>query len=317
VAHDAGYPMTAAGDSQLWLLLVGLAGVGLGAAIWLFARAQDHVSPAELRQRFAEAFGEETEAMPDRDGSGWLEHLGLHLLARRKDTGEVKLLLARAGWKRRTDLAVFYAIQTLLPISAGIASSSAFWVDGIGARDWANGFIACATVWLLPKRIVAYLAAARQKRVAEQTLIMVHLLRVLLGTGLSVEQSLRSLVVDTRALLPDLAIELSTLLHRIDIGEDIGFAMRDMARCMDVPELTDLSMILEQTWRMGGNVTKSLSDLSTLMDERRQTSLKEKVSKLSGQMTIVMMVFLFPALLVFLAAPGFLAIARSMKHALG
>jgi len=309
--------MTAAGDSHLGLLLIGLAALGIGAAVWLFFRARDYVPPAELRRRFAEAFGDETAATPGKDGSGWLENLGQRLLARRKDTDEVKLLLARAGWKRRTDLAVFYAVQTLLPILAGIASSYAFWVDGIGPRDWANGFIACATAWLLPKRFVAYLATARQKRVAEQTLIMVHLLRVLLSTGLSVEQSLRSLVVDTRALLPDVAIELSTLLRRIDIGEDIAFAMRDMARCMDVPELTDLSMILEQTWRMGGNVMKSLSDLSTLMDERRQTSLKEKVSKLSGQMTIVMMVFLFPALLVFLAAPGFLAIARSMKHALG
>ncbi|MGX2040311.1 type II secretion system F family protein [Methylocaldum sp. MU1018] len=306
-------------DARLGLLLTALAVLGLGAAIWLFSRGRELVPPAELRRRFAEALGDEAAAVTSKSGSGWLENLGQRLLLRKKntDSDEIKLLLSRAGWKRQTDLAVFYAVQMLFPILAGIVASHAFWVDGIESRDWTNGFIACGTAWLLPKRIVAYLAAARQKRVAEQALVMVHLLRVLLGTGLSVDQSLRSLVVDTRALLPDVAVELGALLRRIDIGEDIGFAMRDMARDMDVPELTDLSMILEQTWRMGGNVMKSLSDLSTLIDERRQTGLKEKVSKLSGQMTIVMMVFLFPALMVFLAAPGFLAIARSMKHALG
>ncbi|BBA32524.1 type II secretion system F domain protein [Methylocaldum marinum] len=311
--------MIGADDSHLWLLLAGLAALGFGAAIWLLLEGRDRVHSGEIRQRFAQAFGDDTAAMAPRDGEGWLENLGQRVLARKKnaDSEEVKLLLARAGWKRRTDLAVFYALQTLLPVLAGIVASYTFWVDGAGSSGWANIFLACGTAWLLPKRIVAYLARARQKRVAEQTLVMVHLLRVLLSTGLSVEQSLRSLVVDTLALLPDLAVELRTLLQRIDIGEDIGLAMRDMANGMDIPELTDLSMILEQTWRMGGNVTKSLSDLSTLIDERRHTGLKEKVSKLSGQMTIVMMVFLFPALLVFLAAPGFLAIARSMKHALG
>lgn len=311
--------MIGADDSHLWLLLAGLAAFVFGAAIWLLLEGRARAHSGEIRQRFAQAFGDDTAAMAPGDGAGWLENLGHRVLARKKnaDSDEVKLLLARAGWKRRTDLAVFYALQTLLPVLAGIAASYTFWVDGIGPRGWANIFLACGTAWLLPKRIVAYLARARQKRVAEQTLVMVHLLRVLLSTGLSVEQSLRSLVVDTLALLPDLAVELRTLLHRIDIGEDIGLAMRDMANGMDIPELTDLSMILEQTWRMGGNVTKSLSDLSTLIDERRHTGLKEKVSKLSGQMTIVMMVFLFPALLVFLAAPGFLAVARSLKHVLG
>lgn len=311
--------MTGPGDSYLWLLLAGLAAFGFGAAIWLFLQGRKRVPVGEIRQRFEQAFGDETTAVAPKAGSNWLESLGQHVLARKKNTAsdEIRLLLARAGWRRRTDLAVFYALQVLFPVLAGLASSYAFWVDGISPRDWANGFLVCGVAWLLPKRIVAYLAGARQKRVAEQTLIMVHLLRVLLSTGLSVEQSLRSLVVDTRALLPDLAAELDTLLRRIDIGEDIAFAMRDMARSMDVPELTDLSMILEQTWRMGGNVTKSLGDLSALINERRQTSLKERVSKLSAKMTIVMMVFLFPALMVFLAAPGFLAVARSLKHALG
>jgi len=311
--------VTAAPGFYLWLLAIGLAVFGFGLAILLLRQARASMGPAEARRRFAQAFGDEADALPSRGASGWLENFGRRLLARKDSPSgnEIRLLLARAGWKRKTDLAIFYAVQTLLPVLVGVVSGYTLLADGISTRDWTNGFLAYGIATLAPKRIVAYLASARQKRLAEQAPIMVHLLRVLLGTGLSVEQSLRSLVADTRTLLPDLTVELNTLLRRIDIGEDIAFAMRDMARRMDVPELTDLSMILEQTWLMGGNVMKSLSDLSALIDDRRQTSMKEKVSKLSGQMTVVMMVFLFPALLVFLAAPGFLAIARSLKHALG
>src|SRR5690606_34920037 len=99
-------------------------------------------------------------------------------------------------------------------------------------------------------------------------------LRVLLETGLSVEQALRSLVADTRELLPDLAFELDYLLSQLDAGADIAVAMPAMADAMDVPALSDLTILLEQTWRMGGNVLKSLAELSGLIEDRARTELK-------------------------------------------
>ena len=44
--------------------------------------------------------------------------------------------------------------------------------------------------------------------------------------------------------------------------------------------------------------------LKQLIDDRRLTRLQEYISKLSAKMSVVMMVFLFPALLIVLAGPG-------------
>ncbi len=302
-----------------WLLpvLALLAGLS-GLALWAAARGRTPSHSSALRRRFDEAFGGESGLGRPEAGANWLETLGNRLLLRRRTTdNEVIVLLARPGWNRKADLSAFLALQALMPVLAGLIASHRFIVGGINGQDWAILFLACAAGWLLPKRILAYRAAVRQQRIAEQTPVLVQLLRVLLGTGLSVEQALRSLVVDTRELLPDIAFELDFLLRRIDAGEDIAFAMRSIALQMDVPALTDLTMLLDQTWRMGGNVQKSLAELSHLIEDRMQTDMKEKVSKLSGKMTIVMMLFLFPALLVFLAAPGFLAIIKGLKNVMG
>lgn len=56
----------------------------------------------------------------------------------------------------------------------------------------------------------------------------------------------------------------------------------------------------------------SLLSLKELIDDRRMTTLQERVSKMSAKMSIVMMVFLFPALLIILAGPGFIAIIQAL-----
>ena len=59
---------------------------------------------------------------------------------------------------------------------------------------------------------------------------------------------------------------------------------------------------------------KSLLALKQLLDDRRLTRLQEYISKMSAKMSVVMMVFLFPALLIVLGGPAFIGIARALNH---
>lgn len=302
-----------------WLLpLLALTLALFGLVMLFLTRPSKNARAVNLDRRFKRAFGEEVLETDDKANSSLLENIGSRIIRSSSSVdNEVKLLLSQAGWKRKSDIAIFYGLQALLPIIVLLLASYSLFSDGLGQKDWGMLFIIGCAAYMLPKRILAHLASNRQARIAEQTPIMVHLLRVLLGTGLSIEQALRSLATDTTILLPDMAAELHHLLRRVEAGEDLALAMTDTARQLDVASLTDLARILEQTWRMGGSVMRSLTELSELIEARTQTDLKEKVSKLSAKMTVVMMLFLFPALLVFLAAPGFLAILQGLKNAMG
>ena len=59
---------------------------------------------------------------------------------------------------------------------------------------------------------------------------------------------------------------------------------------------------------------KSLLALKQLLDDRRLTRLQEYISKMSAKMSVVMMLFLFPALPIVLAGPGFTAITRAFAN---
>jgi tight adherence protein C len=79
-----------------------------------------------------------------------------------------------------------------------------------------------------------------------------------------------------------------------------------------VDEFTDTCVILQQLLYQGGGAMKSLLALKQLLDDRRLTRLQEYISKMSAKMSVVMMLFLFPALLIVLAGPGFTALAKAL-----
>jgi tight adherence protein C len=75
--------------------------------------------------------------------------------------------------------------------------------------------------------------------------------------------------------------------------------------------------MLKQVTRYGGNIRDSLAEYTTLVEQRQVSELREYVSKLSAKMTVVMILFLFPALMIFLAGPGFMGLAKALKGVSG
>ncbi|WP_428496450.1 type II secretion system F family protein [Pseudomonas chlororaphis] len=104
------------------------------------------------------------------------------------------------------------------------------------------------------------------------------------------------------------------VLARVDSGLELGEELNKSARLLAVDEFTDTCVILQQLIHQGGGAMKSLQSLKLLLDDRRLTRLQEYISKMSAKMSVVMMLFLFPALLIVLAGPGVSAIARAFAQ---
>jgi tight adherence protein C len=128
---------------------------------------------------------------------------------------------------------------------------------------------------------------------------------------MAVEQALRVLSNEAQKILPELTSELRLILARVDSGLELGQELKQAATQLAVDEFSDTCVILQQLIHQGGGAMKSLLALKQLLDDRRLTRQQEYISKMSAKMSIVMMLFLFPALLIVLAGPGFTAIARA------
>lgn len=214
---------------------------------------------------------------------------------------------------------LFMLASWLTPLAAVIGATffAVAAADMTGAQKLASVFIAFALGFLAPRYVLRYRAKARRNALSREMPTAIYLLRMLFDAGLSTEHALRVMYEEGGVLMPNLSEEIAGALQRIDAGHDRADALHEMAEPLDVAELTDTVAILKQVTRHGGNIRDSLMKFAQLMEERQQSALREYVNQLSGKMSVVMMIFLFPALLIFLAGPGFLALGKGLMSVYG
>jgi tight adherence protein C len=246
--------------------------------------------------------------------SQWLLALGTSRLGQQsvKLDNETQTLLNRLGWRTARKRALYAAFQVgvpLLALALSVLIQELFFAQVV--NRWIAPTFALCIGYLLPKRLLAAAAQRRQKKLAIEISTFIPLLRILFESGMAVEQSLRVLSGDGKQLLPTLTHELRLVLARVDSGLELGDELNKASRLLAVDEFTDTCVILQQLIHQGGGAMKSLLALKLLLDDRRLTRLQEHVSKMSAKMSVVMMLFLFPALLIVLAGPGFTALARA------
>ena len=223
--------------------------------------------------------------------SEWLHQLGSTRIGQRTISldNETQILLNRMGWRKASQRSMFAACQIGSPIV----------------------LLGLIIGYLLPKRILVALAKRRQGKISREVATFIPLVRILFESGMAVEQALRVMAYDAQKLLPVLTAELRLVLARVDSGLELGEELNKASQMLDVDELSDTCLILQQLLHQGGGAMKSLQSLKQLLDDRRLTRLQEYISKMSAKMSVVMMLFLFPALLIVLAGPGFIAIAKA------
>jgi hypothetical protein len=164
--------------------------------------------------------------------------------------------------------------------------------------------------------LLAYAAGRRQKTIAVEIHVhpvAAHPVRVGHG-GRTIPARAQQ---RRQKLLPELTRELRLILARVDSGLELGQELNKASVMLAVDEFTDTCVILQQLIQQGGGAMKSLLALKQLLDDRRLTRLQEYISKMSAKMSVVMMLFLFPALLIVLAGPGFTAITRAFATDVG
>ncbi|KAF1011162.1 MAG: hypothetical protein GAK32_01007 [Pseudomonas fluorescens] len=245
-----------------------------------------------------------------------MQHVGTSPLAQRAVSmdNETQTLLNRIGWRKASQRSMFATFQVGVPViflGVALLVQTVFFPDVQNA--WIAPLIALGIGYLLPKRLLVAVAQQRRERIVREVSTFIPLLRILFESGMAVEQSLRVLSIEAQRLLPVLTLELRLVLSRVDSGLELGEELGKTARLLAVDEFSDTCVILQQLLHQGGGAMKSLLSLKQLLDDRRLTRLQEYVSKMSAKMSVVMMVFLFPALLIVLGGPAFIAIARALN----
>jgi len=230
---------------------------------------------------------------------------------------ETRQLLAQAGWRDARSRAGFYAAQCIAPVVA-VVLTLVFVVGGQEDTTLAKTFMFVALAAILgllaPRYYLRRRAKARCRQLRREVPLFINLLVLMFEAGLNLRQALTSLVEDGRATMPALVAELAPVMRQIEAGGDADALLRDTGKILAVDELETVLGILRQVERFGGEIREPLVDALDIMQSRRAMELREMVNVLSGKMTVVLVTCFFPPLLVFIAGPAFMSIAKTLGN---
>ncbi|MDG0022850.1 type II secretion system F family protein [Trinickia sp. Y13] len=241
-------------------------------------------------------------------GVRWLDTpLGKHIVA-----SEDRRLIEQCGFID-ADARGFFLLSRLVCALAIPPLASWLWSAYVPA-GYHVAFVAAAFVagFMLPKFALGRRAAMRRNAVADEMPVLVDLLRLLQGVGLSLDQSLQVIVNDFRSMLPVLCGELEHAQRQFAAGRTREQSLQRLGTSFDNEDLRAIVRLMIQVDRHGGAVQEPLKQFGDRLRETRRARLREKIGHLTVKMTGVMIVTLLPALLIVTAGPGLLAIMRSL-----
>lgn len=302
--------------AALVALAVLLFTLGLFAAgVWMLrarteARVQRRLSPgAIVKDEFADEDSRPLLQSMARGGKkmeSWVD-----------SEGESARLLVQAGWRSAGSRMFWYAFQAVLPIVMA-ATVLLYWLFGPAEEKLLLtlmlGFIAAALSFLLPRWVLRGVAAGRQKRMKREVPLLIHLMVMLFDAGLSTRQALASLIREGAGVLPELGKEFELAMRQLEAGGDTADVLKNMGDVLAVEDLTSVLGVLRQVDRYGGEIRQPLMEILSVLEERRTLDARERVNLISGRMTVVMVLFFFPALLIFVAGPAFSGILKALTQ---
>ena len=133
-------------------------------------------------------------------------------------------------------------------------------------------------------------------------------------SGLGIDAALKRVAREIAPASPQLANELQLVNHEIAGGVPRLEALRRLAARTGVDEIKSLVNMLTQAERFGTSIARSLRVHSRVTRQRRMSKAEEEAAKVGPKITIVMIVFMLPCLMVVLLGPAGVRIINNFNE---
>jgi tight adherence protein C len=272
----------------LAMLLLGLAA---------FRLAERHTTLRRLRA----VIGNPVEETQPNGPVQTLQWIGQNIPGAGDET--LRQTLAGAGWYNPAALPVFVAIRFIS--SAGVLLVLLL---RPGARLDTSGLLLALFATFFVSRLfvigLKLIAEARQREIRRELPPVVDVLLMVLGSGVSIDQCLRYVAGILERTAPRVGVVLKRYVADVDNGMSYETAFDRLGHRLGVDEGRDLANLIRQALLQGGEITASLERFGADISEKRVALAREQIGRKAILLTMVMLAFFMPVLLVTLAGPA-------------
>lgn len=160
-------------------------------------------------------------------------------------------------------------------------------------------------VWAVPRIFLQNKATDRTSQLERAMPDMLDMLNMCVSQGLTIPDSLKRISKDLQPVYPALATELKIVVHQAEVG-NLQISLDNFADRVDVPEVDSFVSLLNQSERMGTNVSDALTEYSNTMRESLRQRTDEKANKAAFRLMFPTVLFMMPAVFGFLMGPAIL-----------
>jgi tight adherence protein C len=244
----------------------------------------------------------------------WLEWIGHKLARNEAAAGEVRQTLARAGYFRPAALYIFLALRLGLTLSI----FAAVLMLREGKPNIATLALAAIFAFLFYRYAliaVRYQGERRARRIQRELPPVLDIVLMVLDSGVSIDQCLQYVANAARQSAPTVAPVLMRHVADVETGVPYDVALDRLGQRLAVDEGIDFANLLKQAMFQGGELGSSLRRFSAELSDRRLARAREEGGRRGTYLTVVMVFFFVPVLMVVLVGPAFVNVAGTIQAA--
>ena len=306
-------------DPNVLSALCGIGAFAVVVLIWM-ALVESDTMPARIKNitdRRDELIAEERKKKPTRreglSRADFIRNLVQKMkLEHGKQTNEIRLKLARAGYRSREAVMMYLLMRVAAPAMAGFQAFFLIFVlqafQMQTAMKVVSVFVAIIVGIALPD---IFLKNKSQKRTVILRKAMpdaLDLLVICAEAGLSLDAALDRVSREMAPSCAELAEEVGLTSVELSFFPDRSKALQNLSDRVPLPGVMALVNTLIQTEKYGTPLSQSLRVLSGEMREERMMSAEAKAAKLPATLTIPMILFILPPLFIVLLGPAILKV---------
>ena len=271
----------------------------------------------QIEKRLDAAGGNPDGIVPDTVRRGALARFGAHLsLPGPEEITRRRHELARAGFYSPEAVQAYYAVRFLaivVPIGAMLLflGSLSLWLGQERVLLAVSAVAALGTFG--PDVYVRRRMAKRQLRCREGFPDMMDLLVASVEAGLGLDAALQRVAGELGGRHPDLKIDLDLMNLELRAGRTRADALSAFAGRVDLEEARAMGVMVKQAEEMGAGLGRALRAFSDDMREKRMLRAEEKAMALSAKLTVPLVIFIFPTLMVILMLPAAIRITENLS----
>ncbi|MFW5678917.1 MAG: type II secretion system F family protein [Pseudomonadota bacterium] len=246
----------------------------------------------------------------------------------KKERWQVQRLLHRAGFRAPDAVRRFYVVRLSLALIGlvGAVIAAVVMREADALRMFGSNSLH-ATLLMVGVGVLAGFygpllwvrrrASARQVAMRRALPDALDLLQVMIQAGLGLDAALQRVGVDLRQSCPPLAEELNLLVLELRAGKSREQALDALAERIELPQVRAFVTVLTQSLRYGTSVSDALEAFAVDMRNERMMRAEELANQLPVKMSVVLVLFMLPAVIAVAMGPVIIRVVRVVAPAVG